>query len=300
MRILKSCFLFAVTGMVVFALSAAAKPEKTQPVAAKIKFLSPQELQKQLESDLERVQYPRDTTYQRFTLFRALDRKWETRPTDYYFPMLTAICGELSSRDWGNSLPVGQKLLRQLSEKGVERSAKVSLQWNLMFLLFTNEQLPPDKNPPSILEQEKKRKKRATQWLSALSQVQKLAAIDLKTLPLPFLNVSVPDNSLPAGIEPEAVSDPKVRAQYKAAIAKNSALAQRHREVGNAKRWKATYWPMAKGYFTTAYSNSPRDKAELEALLKQFPMGEAWEKQVLGKLGATSSFVAPTSPSPKP
>lgn len=261
-------------------------PVFTNPKKIPIVVLSQKQQQRELDKDMERLVkfQQRGKLETQLKLFQNLEAKWSKRSSSFYYEIVDQICSELSSNYWRNDTAKAMTLLRVLAAKPLDRKEVLPVRWQLRSLSFLNEQAPQDKKPISTPQEKKVRLKRARQWLSALHSVQELAKIDLNTLPMAFLNLSVPGLEFPSGIAPEDVPDLKVRAQYKAAIAKNSALAERRNQIRNAKDLKSDYEPTALSYLVHAYKNSPDAKSELESLLQRFPIGKAWEAKLWKEL----------------
>jgi hypothetical protein len=86
-----------------------------------------------------------------------------------------------------------------------------------------------------------------------------------------FMNVPTPAGSgMPAGISPESIKDPTLRAEYERAIAQNSAKRKRFNEQYWLKQNAVDFYKNVERYLVNAYSRPPADSAQLERLLSQY------------------------------
>ncbi|MHC4707514.1 MAG: hypothetical protein ACYS8I_10570, partial [Planctomycetota bacterium] len=88
---------------------------------------------------------------------------------------------------------------------------------------------------------------------------------------LPFVNIMPPlATNLPSGVAPEAIKDPKLRAQYEAAIEKNRLKAERYNEQSGLRKWLRRFPPRAERYIVRAYSKPPYNPEELKQYLETY------------------------------
>ena len=91
-----------------------------------------------------------------------------------------------------------------------------------------------------------------------------LDSIDLNWDPndLPVRNILPPlSTGLPGGIDPNAISDPKLRAEYE---------AERHLQQSSLRDWLKRYPITAERYIIELYSLPPYNNEELEKLLNRY------------------------------
>ena len=86
---------------------------------------------------------------------------------------------------------------------------------------------------------------------------------------LPLTKVSAP-GGLPAGVAPEAIADPALRAQYEAAVAANRRKAERYREQVRLRKLGARFTARAEPYVVAAYSRPPLDLRGLRDYLERY------------------------------
>lgn len=72
---------------------------------------------------------------------------------------------------------------------------------------------------------------------------------------------------LPGAVVPEAIKDPKLRAEYEAAIQRNRQKIKRYREQYRLRKWEKRFLPSAERYIVRAYSKPPFNSKELKGYL---------------------------------
>jgi hypothetical protein len=99
---------------------------------------------------------------------------------------------------------------------------------------------------------------------------------------LPLLNVTPPPTTgMRAGIAPEAIKDPKSRAEYEAAIEKNRQKAERYRKQSRLRTWLKRFPKRAEEYIIRAYSKPPFNLDELKEYLEKYAVDEKTRARIL-------------------
>lgn len=75
---------------------------------------------------------------------------------------------------------------------------------------------------------------------------------------------------LPSGIAPESVKDPKLRAEYEAALQKNREQIERYTKQYRLRDWLSMFPKRAEEYIIRAYSKPPFDVEELKQYLDKY------------------------------
>jgi hypothetical protein len=126
------------------------------------------------------------------------------------------------------------------------------------------------------------RQQKAELWLAARRRVAASVDPAFDFDDRPFINVPTPTGShVPAGSSPQSIKDPKLRAEYERAIAKNSAKAQRFNDQYWLKRNASDFYKNVERYLVNAYSRSPADFTQLERLLSQYVDDNRVRAQIL-------------------
>jgi len=97
------------------------------------------------------------------------------------------------------------------------------------------------------------------------------------------------------GFSPSRIEDPKVRAEYEAALAKNAQRVRRTVEQMNATRVQATFAKRAERLVVEVYSAPPGNMAELERYLETY-VWNAQTKQPATKPSGDSAVAWPAPP----
>jgi hypothetical protein len=123
------------------------------------------------------------------------------------------------------------------------------------------------------------RRQQAVLWLGAWKRLE--ASIDKNWDPedLPVGNVTPPlGTGLPAGVAPEAIEDPELRAQYIADIEANRRKAAEYRVQADVRDLQKHWIPWAKHFLIDSYMAAPDRTEELQTLLDQY-VGDAADKR---------------------
>lgn len=84
-------------------------------------------------------------------------------------------------------------------------------------------------------------------------------------------NVAPPlETGLPSGVVPEAIKDPKLRAEYEEAIDNNRQKAEKYLEQSRLRDWLKRFPKRAEEYIIQAYSKPPFAVEELKQYLDKY------------------------------
>jgi hypothetical protein len=191
--------------------------------------------------------------------------KWRERDRPSFITYMTKACSLLSSYDIGDI------------------SKRASLLSRYAISVLTREDLPLEEHvhfveflmfDPFVIDEaawKTLRKQKAELWLAVRRRVVSSIDPTFDFDDLPFINVPTPKGSgARAGSSPESIKDPKLRAEYKAAIARNSEKIQRSHDQLWLKRIAPHFYKDVERYLVNAYTRPPTDSAELERLLSQY------------------------------
>lgn len=206
--------------------------------------------------------------------------KWKLKDRQYfqyYFQYyMYAACGVLSSYTVGD--PTRQALLLNTLAMSELRSGDLSLADQARFVEFLS------MDPPDITQEAWKRLRaeKAALWLATWQRIVASVVPGFDFADLPMVNVAPPDAAgLRAGISPDDVKDPRLRAEYEKAIAANSAKTIRFSEQYWLQQNAPPFRASAERYLVRAYSRPPNDLAELERLLVKHVNDAAVRKRIL-------------------
>ena len=196
-----------------------------------------------------------------------MEEKWRRANADYYCRTMQRLSGELASRPWSD-LKTAVALSQKYALLGLERAdaAPLEVEIGLLGYLFSDitEGCPPD------------RKKRAAYWLKAWQRLQSETDRGFDLRDLPTLNLPPPEgvDKGMSGMDPKDVKDPKLRAEYEKAIAKNKEKAEKYRRQHELTL--LGFFPgKAEEYIVSVYSKPPHNMKELKDLLEEYVADEA-------------------------
>lgn len=184
---------------------------------------------------------------------------------------LLEICDHLASHDLGD---YGRqtRLLHAAAHRAL--TSPLTLEQELTALSHLHAEVRADQVTAGQPNRALGEARRATtsRWLSALQRLD--AAIDPTFQPadLPQINVEAPDG-LPAGVSPDAVTDPEQRARYQADIERNRRRADTYVQQWEARQLRQRCQPRAAAFIKHAFADTASDRAELTQLLDEHGVG---------------------------
>jgi hypothetical protein len=97
-----------------------------------------------------------------------------------------------------------------------------------------------------------------------------------------LLNVAPPAGTgLPAGVAPEAIKDPKLRAEYETALAANAAKSRNYNDQQWLQLNAPSFFKEAENYVVNAYKKPPPNLPQLERLLSSSIPDEQARKRIM-------------------
>jgi len=155
-----------------------------------------------------------------------IQTKWSQKSKEYYAKIMLEICGPISS--WHFNQEGKHVLARKYALSALADPNKISLETELELIghVMTDMVTP---RAPKEQEWADQRKKDVEVRFHAWKRL--IDAIDPNWDPndKAVRNVAPPiETGLPSGVVPEAIKDPKLRAEYEAAIDKNRQKAERY------------------------------------------------------------------------
>lgn len=143
---------------------------------------------------------------------------------------------------------------------------------------YTKGQLSPE-------EWVEKRRTRSETWLRTWRHLNDAIDPSFNVNDLPLANVPPPAGVAgPAGMAPEQIKDPELRARYQRAIDANNQKAERNRTQLTLRRTQDMFGNVMEAYLVRSYSRPPLNAGELEANLKKYSVDAATRARILEKL----------------
>lgn len=208
----------------------------------------------------------------------AIQKKWGRQNKEYYARLMLEVCGPLSSGTFADDRrhDVARRYALSVLEKSEEISIEVELELtgHVMTSMYT-------RNLPKGEDLAQRRKKDVEIRLHAWKRL--VDAIDPNWDPNEELrspNAVATSMGFPGTIAPEAIKDPKLRAEYEAAMQKNREDIERYTKQYRLHDWLKRYPKRAERYIVKAYSKPPFNLEELNQYLETYIADEKTRSRI--------------------
>lgn len=197
-----------------------------------------------------------------------IQRTWSQRNKEYYADLMLNVCKSLSSGRFKDDRQYS--LARKYALLALQEPDAIPLEMEVALVGYVmSDMVIP--SAPRGQEWEQQRKMDMEVRFHAWKRLTD--AIDPTWDPndLPLINVPL---SLGAGGEaggnPKHIKDPKLRAEYEAAIEKNRQKAERYSKQHRLRKLEKRFKRTAERYIVRAYSKPPFNLTELKQYLKNY------------------------------
>lgn len=208
---------------------------------------------------------------------KRIQTRWKDQNADHYSALILDVCQTMTTLRVTGSRT--SELLQGYAMQALKEADKIPLYTEISLVLY----LIP--NAASSLAEHKKAELRSSKtklWLHAWHRLQGEIIVDFDFTDFPLLNVSPPtDANMPAGIAPEAIQDPKLRAEYEAAIEKNKQKAVTYNKQYHLRKLHKKFAQQLENYLIAAYSIPPYNIDELKQDLNLYVQDEALRNKIL-------------------
>lgn len=219
-------------------------------------------------------------------LANEVETRWGEADKERYGYLMLRICDVLKSPGFPAK---GHSLAREYAMLALRKSRELPL--SIVFKLLLR--VEADWRHFANLDEahwSAERSAKVQLWLQAWKRVEE--GIDKNWDPSkpPPWEVSPPTaTGLPAGVAPEAVQDPKLRAEYEAAIEANRKKWEWHKSQRQLREIEREYLAWAEYYIVSAYSRPPSNVPELEAYLRTYLRDDEARTRILGRVRASTA-----------
>jgi len=209
-----------------------------------------------------------------------IQNKWRDRDKEHYARLMQEVCEPLSSGRFkgDRQYEVARKYALSVLEKSEEISIEMELELtgHVVTLMYTP-------NSPKGEDFAQRRKKDVEIRLHAWKRL--LGAIDPNWDPNEVIwspNAVGVNMGLPAGgIAPESIKDPKLRAEYEAALQENRQKIERHTKQYRLHDWLKSYPKSRERDIVLIYSEPPFNLEELKQYLGKYAVDEKTRARIL-------------------
>lgn len=208
-----------------------------------------------------------------------IQKKWSQKNKEYYARLMLEICGPLSSGAFKDDrrYDLAKKYALSVLEKSEEISIEMELELtgHVVTLMYTP-------NAPKGEDFAQRRKEDVEIRLHAWRRL--IDAVDPNWDPNELLlspNAVAASMGFPGTIAPEGIKDPKLRAEYEAALQKNREDIERHTKQYRLHDWLKSYPKSAERYIVLAYSEPPFNLEELKQYLGKYAVDAKTRARIL-------------------
>ena len=206
-----------------------------------------------------------------------IQEKWKDKDKESYARLMLEVCKPLSSGNFADYRR--HNFARDYALSALEKPDEIPLELELELIGHVMTNVLP--NRPTDKELVKRRKEDTEIRLHAWRRL--LNAIDPNWDPNE--EIGSPNTvgilfGLPSGASPEGVKDPKLRAEYEAALQENQEKIQRHSEQRRLRRWLGRYPINEERYIIYLYSEKPYNLEELKGLLNKYKIDKETQKRI--------------------
>ena len=211
--------------------------------------------------------------------FPMKSKKWAKRNKEYNARVILEICGPLSSGTFPGDRRYDVARRYALSVLADANDIPLKTELELTGHVMTSKYT---RNAPKGEDFAQRRKKDVEIRLHAWKRL--LGAIDPNWDPNEV--VGSPNSvgalmGLPSGISPESIKDPKLRAEYEAALQKNREQIERRVKQYRLHDWLKHYPKRAEGYIVQMYSQPPFNLEELKQYLEKYVVDKKTRARIL-------------------
>jgi hypothetical protein len=214
----------------------------------------------------------------KFTAAAELEQTWGPAGGEYYGLLMLNISNLFVNGFHDERI---YKLSQQYALNAPDRADSFSLDLKTKLLPFIAMDLAPASDGAASVWA-KERSEKARLWLRAWRRLEHGLDKSFNFDDRPRLKVAPPEGTgLPAGVSPDAVKDPQLRARYQAAIDANLEKSREYDRQFVLRFINRTFPQKAEQYLSRAYSKPPHNTEELKQYLDAYLRDEGLKKQVL-------------------
>lgn len=198
-----------------------------------------------------------------------IEQEWGKSGGEFYGNLSLKFLGVLTSARYRTDDDKALNLSQDFAVQALKKADTFDLQTEWLILNYLRYSLSKDElNSLQIRE----RRERVKLWLHALHRLKTEKDENFDPNNLPQLNVAPPEGVRVAvsGMSPESIEDPKLRAEYEAAIEANRKKTIYYSHQHRLRQNEDSIIKNAVKYISKVYSQPPVDLKELEELLNEY------------------------------
>ncbi|MGA9997092.1 MAG: hypothetical protein WBP93_16865 [Pyrinomonadaceae bacterium] len=212
-----------------------------------------------------------------------IEATWSKLDATRYASLMLEVCNAFSSTDLNddNQYVQEQKYALLVLNKRLVIPANIEAQ----LVLHLQEDIEYGKGQLSAEKWMENRRNKAELWLRTWQHLNAsiIPNFDFKDLPLE--NVAPPPGVAGvAGMSPDAIKDPALRARYQRAVDSNNRKAENYRAQSALYKTREIFRDRMEAYLIRSYSRPPDNTKEIEAILKKHSVDEGTRAKILDKV----------------
>ena len=212
-----------------------------------------------------------------------IEKKWGEVGGEYYGQLMLNVSNLLvNSFNDENNYSLSQKY----AFAALAKADTFSLELEVKILPFLSMDMAPRMKAGDIVsEWAKERSIKAKLWLHAWLRLEREIDRNFNFDDRPSLNIRPPDGvGAPSGVAPEAIKDPKLRAQYEAALSVNREKVRKYDHQYMLHYIDKMFPPKAEQYLIRVYSMQPFNTDELKGYLNTYISKRGRRESILSQV----------------
>jgi len=210
-----------------------------------------------------------------------IQNKWKLKNKEYYARITLELC-KLSTKNFKG--PQRYELARKYALTALEERNEIPL---VTELELTGRVMTTMIGPDALKGEKFAQRRKKDTEIRLLAWKRLIDAVDPNWNPdeqLVSPKVVAISFGLPGTIEPEAIQDPALRAEYEAALEKNQQKIERYSEQNELRKWLKRYKKTAGEYIILAYSTEPYNNEELIQYFNDYKLDEKIKNWIIQKV----------------
>lgn len=202
---------------------------------------------------------------------REIEQRWRKTDLETYGHLIVDTCGTLTGL--GSVGMRGQYMAQSLAMRALEEADDMPLELECRLVGFVQQEADAEGKalPNEAKAKAELRKRQALIWLHAWQSIEKTIDKTWDPKDVGTSTVMPPAGTgLALGGDPKAIADPKLRAQYEAAIEANRQTSAKAILQIRARQLMKYWIPSAKRFLIRTYTEAPDRMDELQTLLEQY------------------------------
>jgi hypothetical protein len=225
-------------------------------------------------------------------------KKWDSKNPEYYNRLALELCELLSSgnfKDTQWTVDIARRYALSALEKSDDIPVELELELTGQLTILTI-----GRDAPKGEDMEQIRRKNVEIHLNAWKRLLNLIDPAWDPNDVPHENIAPPAGTgLPGGVDPQAIHDPALRAEYEAAIEANRQKAEIFGTQHVLHKWLKQYPHEMANHFISIYSAAPYNNDELARYLDESRLDEPTKSRIINTVSENIKQSTKAIPSQK-